>query len=92
MKGSVILNKKENSAHIITRVVKDNGGEITAYEFENGDIVSKEQAVMLAKQGNISGVSTSTSKKGEDFLRSLPDANKSNNLDSLPVIDDNEIY
>lgn len=92
MKGSVILNKKENSAHIITRVVKDNGGEITAYEFENGDIVSKEQAVMLAKQGNISGVSTSTSKKGEEFLRSLPDANKSNNLDSLPVIDDNEIY
>lgn len=86
------MNKKENSAHIITRVVKDNGGEITAYEFENGDIVSKEQAVMLAKQGNISGVSTSTSKKGEEFLRSLPDANKSNNLDSLPVIDDNEIY
>ena len=92
MKGSVILNKKENPAHIITRVVKDNGGEITAYELENGDIVSKEQAVMLAKQGNISGVSTSTSKKGEEFLRSLPDSNKSNNLDSLPVIDDNEIY
>jgi hypothetical protein len=92
VKGSVILNKKENSAHIITRVVKDNGGEITAYEFENGDIVSKEQAVMLAKQGNISGVSTSTSKKGEEFLRSLPDGNKSNNLDSLPIIDDNEIY
>ncbi|MCJ7691386.1 MAG: DUF3892 domain-containing protein [Clostridiaceae bacterium] len=86
------MNKKENSAHIITRVVKDNGGEITAYEFENGDIVSKEQAVMLAKQGNISGVSTSTSKKGEEFLRSLPDGNKSNNLDSLPIIDDNEIY
>jgi hypothetical protein len=92
MKGSVILNKRENPAHIITRVVKDNGGEITAYEFENGDIVSKEQAVMLAKQGNISGVSTSTSRKGEEFLRSLPDSNKSNNLDSLPVIDNNEIY
>jgi uncharacterized protein YfdQ (DUF2303 family) len=92
MKGSVILNKKENSAHIITRVVKDNRGEITAYEFENGDLVSKEQAVMLAKQGTISGVSTSTSKKGEEFLRSLPDSNKSNNLDSLPIIDDNEIY
>ncbi|MCJ7688307.1 MAG: DUF3892 domain-containing protein, partial [Clostridiaceae bacterium] len=59
---------------------------------ENGDIVSKEQAVMLAKQGNISGVSTSTSKKGEEFLRSLPDGDKSNNLDSLPIIDDNEIF
>ena len=86
------MNKKENSTHMISRVVKDNQGEITAYEFENGEIVSKEQAVMLTKQGNISGVSISTSKKGEEFLKSLPDQNKANNLDNLPVIDDNEIY
>ena len=57
------MNNKESSAHMISRVVKDNSGEITAYEFENGDIVSKEQAVLLAKQGNIGGVSISTSKK-----------------------------
>ena len=86
------MNKNERPTHMITRVVKDNQGEITAYEFENGDIVSKEQAVMLAKHGSISGVSISTSRKGEEFLRSLPDNDKSNNLDSLPVIDDNEIY
>jgi len=84
--------KRENSAHMISRVVKDSGGEITAYEFENGEIVSKEQAVLLAKQGNIGGVSISTSKRGEEFLRSLPDGDKTNNLDSLPIIDDNEIY
>jgi hypothetical protein len=77
---------------MITGVVKDSGGEITAYEFENGDIVSKDQAVMLAKQGNIGGVSISTSKRGEEFLRSLPDQNKTNNLDSLPIINDNDIY
>lgn len=86
------MNKSENSSYRITRVVKDNQGEITAYEFENGDIVSKEQAVMLTKHGSISGVSVSTSRKGEEYLRSLPDDDKSNNLDSLPVIDDNEIY
>ena len=62
------------------------------YTFLEPDIVSKEQAVMLAKHGSISGVSISTSRKGEEFLRSLPDDDKSNNLDSLPVIDDNEIY
>jgi hypothetical protein len=77
---------------MITGVVKDSGGEITAYEFENGDIVSKDQAVILAKQGNIGGVSISTSKRGEEFLRSLPDQNKTNNLDSLPIISDNDIY
>jgi hypothetical protein len=86
------MNKNERPTHMITRVVKDIQGEITAYEFENGDIVSKEQAVMLAKHGSISGVSISTSRSGEEFLRSLPDNDKSNNLDSLPVIDDNEIY
>ena len=86
------MNNNESKAHMITRVVKDNNGEITAYEFENGDIVSKEQAVMLAKRGNISGVSVSTSRKGEEFLRSLPDDDESNNLDSLPIIDNNEIY
>jgi len=91
-RGSVIMNKNEGSTHVISRVAKDSQGEITAYELENGEIVSKEQAVLLAKQGNISGVSVSTSKKGEEFLRSLPDQNKSNNLDSLPVIDDNDIY
>ena len=86
------MNKREGSAHMISRVVKDSQGEITAYELENGEIVSKEQGVLLAKQGNISGVSVSNSKKGEEFLKSLPDGDKSNNLDSLPVIDDNEIY
>jgi hypothetical protein len=91
-KGSVIMNKNEGSAHIISRVAKDNQGEITAYELETGEIVSKEQAVFLVKQGSIGGVSVSTSKKGEEFLRSLPDQNKANNLDSLPVIDDNDIY
>lgn len=91
-KGSVDMNKRESSTHMISRVVKDSEGEITAYELENGEIVSKEQGVLLAKQGNISGVSVSNSKKGEEFLKSLPDGDKSNNLDSLPVIDDNEIY
>ncbi len=88
----LFINKKEGSTHMITGVVKDSGGEITAYEFESGDIVSKEQAVMMAKQGNIRGVSISTSRKGEEFLRSLPDDDKSNNLDQLPVIDANDIY
>ena len=88
------MDKKESSgsAHMISRVVKDNQGEITAYELENGEIVSKEQGVLLAKQGNISGVSVSNSKKGEEFLKSLPDGDKTNNLDSLPVIDEKDIY
>lgn len=73
--------------HTIVAVVKDEKGEINAYKLDNGEIVMKEQAVMLAKQGTIKGVTVATSKAGEEFLRSLPDQDKSNNLDNLPVVD-----
>ena len=73
--------------HVIQGVVKDSSGEITAYKLENGEVLMKEEAVALAKQGAIRGVSISVSKYGEEFLKSLPDGDKRNNLDNMPVID-----
>lgn len=78
-------------AHTITGVVKDSNGEITAYKLETGEIIMKEHAVMMAKQGTIKGVTVSVSKLGEEFLKSLPDSDKNNNLEELPVVDDSEI-
>ena len=40
----------------------------------------------MAKDGEIKGVGVSVSKTGEEYVRSLPDDNESNNLSSLPVI------
>lgn len=71
----------------IKAVVK-HSGEITGYELSDGEQVTKERGVELAKAGAISGVSVSTSRKGEEYLRSLRDDDESNNLNSLPIIEE----
>lgn len=76
--------------HTIEGVIKDDSGEITAYKIENGDIIMKEQAVILAKQGAMKGVSVAVSKNGEEFLKSLPDDDRGNNLSNLPISDEDE--
>ncbi|AOR22788.2 DUF3892 domain-containing protein [Clostridium taeniosporum] len=76
-----------NNLESITAVVKKSG-EITGYELSNGQRISKEEGVNMAKNGGISGVSVSVSKKGEEYLRSLPDEEESNNLSSLPTINE----
>lgn len=76
-----------NKLESIEAVIK-NSGEITGYKLSNGQTISKEEGVNMAKRGCISGVSVSVSKKGEEYLRSLPDENESNNLSSLPTINE----
>ncbi|OOM68445.1 DUF3892 domain-containing protein [Clostridium sp. BL-8] len=77
-------NAEQNSVKAIIK----HSGEITGYELSNGEKITKEKGVELAKAGVISGVSVSTSRKGEEYLRSLRDDDESNNLSSLPVIDE----
>ncbi|WP_125153069.1 DUF3892 domain-containing protein [Clostridium rectalis] len=78
-------------AHTIVSVSKDKNGEIVAYKLENGEVISKEQAVIMAKQSSIKGVSVAISKLGEEFLKSLPDGDINNNLENLPVIESENI-
>ena len=44
--------------------------------------------ITLAKAGGINGVAVGVSKKGEEYLRSLPDQNENNNLSSLPTLNE----
>ena len=67
--------------------IMKHSGEITGYELSSGEQITKERGVELAKAGNILGVSVSTSRKGEEYLRSLRDDDESNNLSSLPIIE-----
>ncbi len=73
----------------IVAIKKDNKGEIVGYKLNDDRLVSKIDAVELAKQGEIKGVTVSKSKLGEEYLRSNPDSNRDNNLDSLPIVTDN---
>ena len=75
-----------NNASSINAIVKKSG-EIVGYQLSNGDRISKEEGIKKAKNGEISGVAIGVSKKGEEYLRSLPDDNENNNLSSLPVVE-----
>lgn len=75
--------------HKIIGVQKDKGGEIQAYKLDDNRVLSKKEAVDLAKEGSIEGVLVSMSKLGEEYLRSNPDSTTNNNLDNMPIINDN---
>ncbi|WP_326513584.1 DUF3892 domain-containing protein [Clostridium intestinale] len=68
----------------ITAIKSGSSGEIEAYELSSGKIITKEEAVGLARDGKIDGVQVLESKNGEEYLRSRPDDDESNNLSELP--------
>lgn len=80
------IPEAKNNACSINAVVKKSG-EIVGYQLSNGERVSKEEGIKKARNGEISGVAIGISKKGEEYLRSLPDDNENNNLSSLPVVE-----
>ncbi|WP_373898231.1 DUF3892 domain-containing protein [Haloimpatiens sp. FM7315] len=67
----------------IVEVMKDNKGEIVSYKLDSGTVLDKSQAVCMAKEGKIAGVTVSVSKYGEEYLKSIPDGDKKNNLDNM---------
>jgi len=72
------------NAQTITALVKDSG-HVVGYQLSNGQTVTKEEGVNLARQGGIMGVGISE-RNGTEYLKSIPDGTESNNLDSLPSV------
>ena len=71
-------------ARRITGLVKE-GGRVTGYQLSDNSIVKKQQAVAMAKQGQIAGVGIA--HRGDtEYLKSIPDGRENNNLSSLPSI------
>ena len=72
------------NAKRITGLVK-TGGRITGYQLSDNSIVEKQQAVVMAKQGQIAGVGIA--HRGDtEYLKSIPDGSENNNLRSLPAV------
>ena len=68
----------------IVALVKE-GGRITGYQLSDNSIVQKQQAVDMARQGQITGVGIA--HRGEtEYLKSIPDGSENNNLGSLPSV------
>ena len=72
-----------NAKRIIGLVKK--GGRITGYQLSDNTVVEKQQAVNMAKQGQIAGVGIA--HRGDtEYLKSIPNDNENDNLGSLPTV------
>ncbi len=80
---SDIPNPNPNAKKIVA-LVKESG-RVSGYKLSDDRIVSKEEGVELARQGEIRGVGIS-SRNGNEYLKSLPDDDEGNNLSSLPTV------
>ena len=72
------------NAKRIIGLVKE-GGRVTGYQLSDNSIVEKQQAVDMAKQGQIFGVGIAH-RKDTEYLRSIPDGSENNNLSNLPSV------
>ncbi len=61
------------------------GGKISGYQLSDGETVSKQEGVAMAKAGEIQGVGVAHRKDAE-YLKSLPDGSENNNLGNLPSV------
>ena len=72
-----------NAKRIVGLVKK--GGKVTGYQLSDNTFIEKQQAVTMAKQGQIAGVGIA--HRGEtEYLKSIPDGSKTNNLGNLPSV------
>lgn len=74
----------KSDAKEISALVKE-GGKVTGYQLSDGTVLDKSEAVELAKDGGIQGVGIAN-RKGNQYLKSLPDDEEGNNLGNLPSI------
>ena len=73
-----------SNAKRIVGLVKE-GGRITGYKLSDNSFVKKQQAVDMAKQGQIADVGIA--HRGEtEYLKSVPDNSENNNLSNLPSV------
>jgi hypothetical protein len=74
-------------AQRITGLVKERG-RVSGYQLSGGNILDKQAAIDLARSGGIAGVGIS-SRKGAEYLKSIPDDSGTNNLNALPTVSAN---
>ena len=78
------IPQANSNAMRIVGLVKE-GGRITGYQLSDNSFVEKQQAVNMAKLGQIAGVGFA--HRGDtEYLKSIPDGSENNNLGNLPSV------
>ena len=81
------IPQAKSHAKRIIGLVKEHG-RTTGYQLSDHSIVEKQQAVDMAKQGQIAGVGIA--HRGDtEYLKSIPDGSENNNLGNLPSVTPN---
>lgn len=81
------IPQPNSNAKQITGLVKERG-RITGYQLSDNTIVNKQQAVNMAKLGQIAGVGIA--HRGDtEYLKSTPNGNENDNLGNLPSVSPN---
>ena len=78
-----IPNTNPNAKQIVGLVKED--GRVTGYQLSDNTFVKKQQAVDMAKQGQIAGVGIAH-RGNTEYLKSIPDGSENNNLGNLPSV------
>ena len=78
------IPQPDNNARRIVGLVKE-GGKITGYQLSDNSFVEKQQAVNMAKQGQIAGVGIAH-RGNTEYLKAIPDGSENNNLSNLPSV------
>ena len=78
------IPQANSNAKRIVGLVKE-AGKITGYQLSDNTVVEKQQALNMAKQGQIAGVGIA--HRGDtEYLKSIPDGSENNNLGNLPSV------
>ncbi|MDP4144629.1 MAG: DUF3892 domain-containing protein [Bacillota bacterium] len=93
------MSSNSDNLYVINNAVKSRQGDIIGYQLENGEIIMKEEAISLARQGAVRGLTGAINKKGGNFFRNLGDElsqtdrneDIENILRNLPAVYENEI-
>ncbi|WP_175638721.1 DUF3892 domain-containing protein [Metabacillus schmidteae] len=82
VQAEIAEDMKPNQEKIVA-VRKNEDGDLIAFQTESGRQLDYVQALSEAKGGKLAHIDV-FHKYGRDILRSEPDGNRDNNLDSLP--------
>ena len=78
------IPRANSNAKRMVGLVKE-GGRITGYQLSDNTVVEKQQAVNMAKLGQIAGVGIA--HRGDtEYLKSIPNGSENDNLGNLPSV------
>lgn len=76
------IPEPDKNAKRIVGLVKESG-RVTGYKLSDETFVQKEEAVQMAKQGQISGVGIAH-RGNNQYLKAVPNGEENDNLGNLP--------